>query len=627
MSQTANFCAGSLTASLPAWHDLGAPDTVLQWLRHGVYLSSQPIRPPAQFVPNPPWPAAHEAFIHSEIQKLVNCGVLRKVPYRPHVVSPIHAIPKQNGKLRLITDLRYVNKFCDIPKFSNEDIRVVVDFIQPHDCLVTLDLQNGYYHIPVHPDHQDFLGISCRGHYYVWQVLPFGATCSPYYFNKVLRPVIQHLRQAGLRLTAFVDDFLLCASPSSLPAHKAQLLNTLQSLGFHINFEKSHLSTHCKTLQFIGYIINTDADVPSLSIPVTRLRKLQKDIRRALRVSTVSARFLARILGQCVSMTRAILPGKLLLRNAYRVLSRRSSWSDHLTLDSHTINDLQCWLGSLDNWNGAPIQKPHIDCQLVTDASGRGWGGHLNGLEASGLWDTSIVHRSSNYRELLTVLLSLHSFRKHIPNLSVQVLTDNITTVAYLNHLGGPYRDLSEIATAIWVLCSELNVRLTARHISGVRNVLADGLSRIESPHDWELHPRLFRYIDQLWGPHSIDRFASITNAKLPHYNSLRHDPLSSGIDALAQTDWHQHNNYVNAPIRLLPQILSAIQHQQAIATIVAPYWPAQTWCHTLQRLSIAPPIRLGGPEIVIPQATNRPEPWKNHRWVFYAWRISGRNA
>lgn len=73
-----------------------------------------------------------------------------------------------------------------------------------------------------------------------------------------------------------------------------------------------------------------------IKVPATRIGRLRHDIRRTLGRSTVTARVLARITGQGIAMTKAIVPGnsgKLLLRNAYRLLGRRSSWDPPHILD------------------------------------------------------------------------------------------------------------------------------------------------------------------------------------------------------------------------------------------------------------------------------------------------------
>ena len=102
-------------------------------------------------------------------------------------ISPIGVVPKQGGKSCLIVDLRKINNLCFVPKFQCDDISVVAEYIQPCDFMVTLDFKSGFHHIHVWAEHQQFLGIAFRGHFYTWRVLPFGLSCSPY-FCKTLRP-------------------------------------------------------------------------------------------------------------------------------------------------------------------------------------------------------------------------------------------------------------------------------------------------------------------------------------------------------------------------------------------------------------------------------------------------------
>ncbi len=106
-----------------------------------------------------------------------------------------------------------------------------------------------------------------------------------------------------------------------------------------------------------------------------KVRKLRTLLRAALCDRVLPARKLARITGQCVSMTRAIAPGQLLLRNVYRVLASRLDWSSSVTLDAASIADLSWWLEALNTWNGAPLCQREVEVQVATDASSIGWGG------------------------------------------------------------------------------------------------------------------------------------------------------------------------------------------------------------------------------------------------------------
>jgi len=201
------------------------------------------------------------------------------------------------------------------------------------------------------------------------------------------------------------------ASAAEIANHKQLLLDTLTCLRWIINWEKSSLQpAFCK--EFIGYVVATNSEdgFPVIKVPATRIRRLKRDIRRDLARPTVTARVLARITGQCIAMTKAIVPGRLLLRNAYWLLSRRSSWDTPLTLNNPTKGDLQWWSYVPESWNGRPIKTKPVEAQLETDASQTGWGAVLHGKQAAGYCDAQVGRLPSNYRELLALLLALKAF-------------------------------------------------------------------------------------------------------------------------------------------------------------------------------------------------------------------------
>ena len=500
--------------------------------------------------------------------------------------------------------------------------------VESDDYMITVDIKSGYQHVPIHKDFHKYLGIEWNGQTYIWQRLPFGLNLSAFYFVKVIRSVVEYIRSQNVRCLAYVDDFIVCSKQECIEQHRDLLLQTLANLGFQVNTEKSALSP-ATTVQFIGYCVctvNEDGRV-WLTIPPARISKLRRDIQRVLNKGQTTARSLARIAGQCISMVKAVVPGKLLVRNLYRLLKTQESWQNILVLDKGTINDLVWWRDAVSSWNGCPIQQRPVDIQMETDASSLGWGAYAEGQEAQGIWNFNVSQKSSNYRELLTVLLAMLSLVDMIEKKSLQILSDNVTTVCYINMKGGPSKKLTEIATAIWALAFEKGITLSAKHLSGVLNVRADTLSRLSVTYEWQLNPHVFEYLDSLWGPHTIDRFSSMVTTLLPCYNSRYRDPNTSGVDALAQTDWDQHLNFVNAPFRLIGRVIQIIQHYCAEATIIAPWWPAQAWHRQLCQMASAPPLRLPNHSNLCWPVHPRtlPEPRKNKQWKIFAWRISGK--
>ena len=244
-------------------------------------------------------------------------------------------------------------------------------------------------------------------------------------------------------------------------------------------------------------------------------------------------------------------------------------------------------------------------------------------MEAQGYWDRQTAYKHSNYRELCAVLMGVLTFKNQLAGKNVQVLSDNITTVAFVNNRGGSTLELDMIAREIHIVSWENNITLSAKYLSGINNWKADHLSRIKSTYEWKLHPGLFNMVDAMWGPHDIDRFASMMTSQLKEYNSLFWDPLSSGVDALAQSDWNIKNNYVNPPFALIPKVLDIIQNQKAVATLIAPMWRGQPWFQRLLAMSISNPIKLPVSNRTIIAIGPKCEPLKNVKWNIYAWRIS----
>ena len=83
-----------------------------------------------------------------------------------------------------------------------------------------------------------------------------------------------------------------------------------------------------------------------------------------------------------------------------------------------------------------------------------------------------------------------------------------------------------------------------------------------------------FQIIEDKWGPHTVDRFANSTNAKLPHFNSRFLDIGSEAVDAFT-VHWGSENNYFCPPVYLIPRFLFHAMFCKCIGTLVVPEWPS----------------------------------------------------
>ena len=72
------------------------------------------------------------------MESLLKANAIRKCVSGelPWCISPNKTVNKKGGTYHLIIDLCEVNKCFDIPRFSEEGIKVVVQIIQPKDLLL-----------------------------------------------------------------------------------------------------------------------------------------------------------------------------------------------------------------------------------------------------------------------------------------------------------------------------------------------------------------------------------------------------------------------------------------------------------------------------------------------------------
>ena len=118
---------------------------------------------------------------------------------------------------------------------------------------------------------------------------------------------------------------------------------------------------------------------------------------------------------------------------------------------------------------------------------------------------------------------------------------------------------LSRLATQLWQWCLERNISLTAEHLPGTDNYIADKESRtIQSSAEWQLHQGVFRQILGSLGRCNIDLFATRLNAQLEQYVSWRPDPNAVGTDVL-QLPWDRWEGYAFPPFCLIGRCLRKI--------------------------------------------------------------------
>ena len=138
-------------------------------------------------------------LVSTEVQAIIEKRAISGVrPDQRGFVSQIFLVPKKDGGHRPVVNLKALNKFIVEEHFKMEGFHMVKDLVKPGDWLAKLDLKDAYFLVPVDPNHQKFLQFQWQGNLYQFHCLPFGLSCTPRTFTKLMKPVVAFLRERGI---------------------------------------------------------------------------------------------------------------------------------------------------------------------------------------------------------------------------------------------------------------------------------------------------------------------------------------------------------------------------------------------------------------------------------------------
>jgi hypothetical protein len=191
-----------------------------------------------------PQDSAKASALQAEIKSLQDKGAI--VPIEnpgPGFYRRIFVVPKkQKGSWRLIIDLSQLNRFLWVPHFKMEPTRSVAAAILPGDWTVSLDLQDAYLHVPVHPDSQHYLRFFFEGQVYQFKAMPFRLASTLLIVQSIVKVFVAPLQTLGLKLHFYLDDWLLCyASKDILKSQIKLLIMNVKLAGWIMIEEKSVL--------------------------------------------------------------------------------------------------------------------------------------------------------------------------------------------------------------------------------------------------------------------------------------------------------------------------------------------------------------------------------------------------
>lgn len=126
----------------------------------------------------------------------------------------------------------------------------------------------------------------------------------------------------------------------------------------------------------------------------------------------------------------------------------------------------------------------------------------------------------------------------------VKMVSDDIMSIAFINHMGRFCQTLLQISTLIFT--EAFNDRVTIQYSP------ITGANMLQPTIDCDDQTRTtvcFSYINRIWDPQIVDKLQTVSTHHSwfdSRYYDLR--ALSEGIDELSQDNWRQADNVVYTP-------------------------------------------------------------------------------
>ena len=265
---------GSMSAHWQEWRKAGAPRLIVQWLRAGVPLAwtkpPEPIRTKSI-------PQSEE--VKKEMKSLIRSGAFQfmDTPF----VSPTFTIPKKDGGIRLIHDLKSINAALTPPKFTLRGAQGAASVVRNCNWLVALDLCHGYQQVAMDRKAVKYLGAMYGNKTVVSTVLPFGLSISPYIFTRITNWLAREIRKRfNLHVAVYVDDFLLGGdSKEELPRGIESVKRFFNRLVVVLSPKTSQEPS--QKVKFLGFL--WDAASKEISVTPSRRKEYRREVKNLLR--------------------------------------------------------------------------------------------------------------------------------------------------------------------------------------------------------------------------------------------------------------------------------------------------------------------------------------------------------
>ena len=219
-------------------------------------------------------------------------------------------------------------------------------------------------------------------------------------------------------------------------------------------------------------------------LPMEKVDKILKAIRNLLPRKRVPLKELQSLIGLLNFACSVITPGRVFIRRLINLTIGVRRAHHSIRLSRETNKDLRIWETFLASFNGKSFfleETWSTSYNFYTDAVQSSGYGILFGKHwAYGPWPDAWKANNICFLEFFPIVVGLSTQCSELRNKRVLFMTDNESVVHVINKQTAIDPKMLGLLRAMVLICLGNNIFFRARHIPGVKYLLADSLSRLQ---------------------------------------------------------------------------------------------------------------------------------------------------
>ena len=313
-------------------------------------------------------PQAFKKEIIEYFKDLERKGIIRKTESEWR--SPIRAIPKPNGGIRIVSNLMALNDLVEKDPYELRNIRDILGATQGSVEFTVLDLKDGFYHIEIEESDKHKTAFEVEGVVYEWNGMVMGFKNAPQIMQRTMNKVLGDVIGRGVEV--YMDDIVIHGKTRE--EHNKLVREVLKRLEKHkmrVNPKKVQLS--CESVKLLGVTIDGKTMTPdeikkneALEYPIP---KNVSELRRFLGLSGWFRNFIKNYAGKTLKLTDA-LKGK----------NKEFKWTEEMNSEFEGLKQ------SIKVMKDLILPDYEKQFMLRTDACGTGMGAVLLQKNQKGEW-------------------------------------------------------------------------------------------------------------------------------------------------------------------------------------------------------------------------------------------------